>query len=80
MSFYKTFDNEPKQLRGVVVVRVDVTNIANDDLAKFLKTASCNLIDENLKQMGFTYYFLPVRNENTSMTFIDLNTMSSVRA
>lgn len=80
MSFYKTFDSEYKQLRGVVVVRIDITGIDTAHLEQFLSDASKNLIDENLKQMGFTYYFLPVRNENTSMTFIDLETMNSVKA
>lgn len=63
-----------------IVFRIDVGSLGSDEVGSYMSRVAKNLNIEALKQRGFLTFTLPVRNEKTTIGFINLSTMLRVEA
>lgn len=68
----------PATIKGVIVFKIDVTCVPHNEIIEYMSNVSVKMADERFKRQGWVYYFLPIRNSETTITFIDLETMKSV--
>ena len=80
LSSWSSVYNEDKPITNVIVVKVSIGTVPNEGVPAYMKTVMDQLTDPKLQKQGYMYYFIPVRDEATSVTFIDLVEMKSVRA
>lgn len=60
-----------------IVFKINIDGVPNDEIPNYMEAVQSKLMDEKLKAQGFIFYFLPVRNVPTTMSFINLTTMAA---
>lgn len=79
MGFWSRLSGSTPKAKKAVVVKVNVGSVSTEEIPSYMESAQEKLTEKRLKEQGFIYYFVPVRDEPTSIMFVDLETMKHAK-